>query len=91
MNEDNYTWQGRPDWVTRATRKKGHLGNEIVVVEALFHDVTFADLEYLSETFGTKQINLDHDVREGGYCDTCRYSYTVTVITVMAITQWPGG
>lgn len=54
---------------------------ELVVMEVRYHDITFEDLVKVSEALGTTRINLDNDVREGGYCETCRYSYTVTVLT----------
>lgn len=61
--------------------KKG----KIASVEINYHDITFDDLTMVSKALGTSKINLDSQTREGGYCETCRYSYTVTVLTVMDI------
>ena len=67
------------DWVSDVKRtEKGS-----IVIEVRYHDITFEDLEKISNLFQTKKINLDNDVREGGYCETCRYSYSVTVLTVI--------
>lgn len=54
---------------------------ELVVMEVRYHDVCFEDLVKVSKALGTTRINLDNQVREGGYCETCRYSYSVTVLT----------
>lgn len=58
-------------------------GKKIVVLESKYHDVTFEDLTQLSEIFGTRDINLGSETREGGYCETCRFNYDVTIITIM--------
>lgn len=55
----------------------------LVVIEVKHHDITFQDLVEISVALSTTRINLDNEVREGGYCETCRYSYSVTVLTVM--------
>jgi hypothetical protein len=57
----------------------------IAVIEIQYHDITFEDLQKVSDALGTTKINVDNDVREGGYCETCRYSYSVTVLTVMDV------
>ena len=54
---------------------------ELVVMEVRYHDVSFEDLVRVSKALGTTQINLDSQVRESGYCETCRYSYSITVLT----------
>ena len=61
--------------------KKG----KIASIELQYHDITFEDLQAVSQALGTTKINVDSETREGGYCETCRYSYSVTVITVMDI------
>jgi hypothetical protein len=59
------------------------LGNhEIVVIEVRYHDISFEDLVKVSKALGTTRINLDSQTREGGFCETCRYSYSITVLTV---------
>jgi hypothetical protein len=55
--------------------------HDLVVIELESFDITFESLVEVSKALGTTRINLDNDVREGGYCETCRYSYTVTVLT----------
>lgn len=55
----------------------------VIAIDVRYHDVTFEELSAISEALGTRAINLDNQVREGGYCETCRYSYTVTIITVL--------
>lgn len=55
----------------------------VIAIDVRYHDVTFDELSAISEALGTRHINLDNQVREGGYCETCRYSYSVTIITVM--------
>lgn len=54
---------------------------ELVVIEVRYHDVCFDDLARISKALGTTRINLGSEVREGGYCETCRHSYSVTVMT----------
>ena len=44
--------------------------------------VTFDKLAALSDLFQTRKINLGTETREGGYCETCAYSYSVVVIRV---------
>lgn len=60
------------------------------VLEARRHDVTLDDLAKISMLFGTTKINIGSEAREGGYCDTCRHSYSVSVITVMEAATVPG-
>lgn len=52
-----------------------------------YHDVTFDDLQKLADEFGTKKINFGSETRQGGYCDTCAYSYSVNVVRVEEITK----
>lgn len=49
--------------------------------------ITFDTLKTLSEIYGTTHINVDSEAREGGYCETCRYSYNATIITVVGPTE----
>lgn len=58
---------------------------KIAVIEIENHDISFEDLSKVATSLGTNKINIDNQVREGGYCETCRYSYSVTVLTVMDI------
>lgn len=59
--------------------------SEIVIIEVRSHDVTFEDISKISLALGTTKINLGSEVREGGYCETCAFSYTIDVITVMDV------
>lgn len=64
------------------TVRPSELGDhEIVAIELQYYDIKFEDLVEVSKALGTTRINIDSDVRERGYCETCRYSYTVTVLT----------
>lgn len=63
--------------------------SDLVALECRYHDVTFEDLQKVSELFGTAKINLDNEIREGGYCETCRYSYSITVLTIMQVRRNP--
>ena len=56
-------------------------------VEFRYHDTSFDDMMKLSNEFGTTNINFETEDREGGYCETCRYSYTVNSIIVKDITK----
>lgn len=58
-----------------------------VEVEFTYRDTSFEDLLKLSEYFGTKNINFGSEVRRGGYCETCHYSYTVNIVTIRDITK----
>lgn len=50
--------------------------------------VTFADLAIISEIFGgTKAIDIGSEDRQGGYCETCAYSYTVAVVNVRGMAE----
>lgn len=49
--------------------------------------VNFDTLSTVSEALGTRDINFGSEERSGGYCDTCAYSYTVTVVRIRAITK----
>jgi hypothetical protein len=46
------------------------------------HETSFDDLVKISEAFGTKVINFKSETREGGYCETCSYSYSVNLVSV---------
>lgn len=46
------------------------------------HDVSFEDLEWLSKTFNTKNINVGTENRDDGYCETCSSPYSVNVIYI---------
>src|SRR5690242_6953133 len=59
--------------------------DKLVKIELHYHDITFEELQAISKALGTTKINLDNETREGGYCETCRYSYSVTVLTVMDV------
>ena len=58
-----------------------------VTVEFENRDTSFADLQMLSEFFGTKNINMGSEVRNGGVCETCSFTYTVNIVTVSDITK----
>lgn len=45
-------------------------------------EVSFDKLAQLSELFQTKNINLGSETRQGGYCETCAYTYSVCKIYV---------
>lgn len=52
-------------------------------------NTSFADMEEISKVFGTRNINFKSESREGGYCETCSYSYTVNIVTVADISgEW---
>ena len=59
--------------------------DKLVKIELRYHDITFEELQEISKALGTTKINLDSETREGGYCDTCRYSYSITVLTAMDV------
>lgn len=46
----------------------------------------FEDLEKISKILGTKHINLSSETREGGYCETCRYTTSVLVLECAGVT-----
>lgn len=73
-------------YVRRAEEKLSRFGKPMVVID-FDSELTFAQMAALSEYFGTKDINFDAQEREEGYCETCRYSYTVFVATVMNPTK----
>lgn len=52
-------------------------------VEFREHDLSFDDLRQISEAFGTKNINIGHETRDDGFCDTCSSPYSVTTIAVL--------
>ncbi len=92
----DYKWQdtaqssSKPFWVTAAFHQpKTNWSKDSVIIEAKYHDITFADLQLLSELFGTTDINIGSEAREGGYCDTCRHSYSVNSITENNPTKSP--
>lgn len=60
---------------------------DTVQVEFRYRDTSFDDLSKLSKYFGTKNINMGSEVRHGGYCETCSYSYTVNIVTIRDITK----
>ena len=61
---------------------------DTVTVEFENRDTSFADLQMLSEFFGTKNINMGSEVRNGGYCcEACSYSYSVNIVTISGITK----
>lgn len=72
--------------VQPSTRSMG----EIVAIEIRYHDITYEDLRKISDLFGTTKINIDNEVREEGYCETCRHSYNVTTLTIMEAKLNPG-
>lgn len=45
-------------------------------------EVSFDRLTKLSELFQTKNINFGSETRQGGYCETCAYTYSVCKIFV---------
>ena len=55
----------------------------LVALYVRYHDITFDELHALSIALGTRRINIDNEIREDGYCETCRHSYVVTVVTVL--------
>ena len=44
--------------------------------------LVFSMLKKLSEFFGTEEIDVNSENREGGYCETCSYSYSVNIIEI---------
>lgn len=76
---------GGVDWFDSIVIEPGSKGQQLVIIHARFHDVSFEDLQRVSGLLGTTKINMDSEVREGGYCETCRYSYSITVLTVSDI------
>lgn len=52
-----------------------------VIIELQDISVTYKMLDNLSDLLKTDDINLSTETREGGYCETCHYTYTVTIIT----------
>ncbi len=44
--------------------------------------ITYNMLDKLSKAFKTDFINLSSESRTEGYCETCRYTYTVNVISI---------
>lgn len=73
-----------PDvWVRRVFRQPRTIGPGSMIVIETDEGCSFAQLQVLSEYFQTKDINMGSESREGGYCDTCAYSYSVAVITVL--------
>lgn len=56
-------------------------GDDVLIT---FRDgVTFDKLSAISVMFGgTKLIDIGSEERQGGYCETCAYSYTVAVVNV---------
>lgn len=85
----SFNWPDRPDWVDSARTEDGSFNNKLVIVEVRYHDVTFEDLQRLSITFGTTLINVGSEIRESGGCETCNFTYTVSVITIMNPTRMP--
>jgi hypothetical protein len=69
---------------TLAWANKVEVHGDNVVIET-FDKVTFDNLAEASALFGTKAINVGSEEREGGYCETCRYSYSVAIVTVVGV------
>lgn len=53
-----------------------------VEIEISGDEVTFDNLSKMSELFQTKNINFGSETRHGGYCETCAYTYSVTMIYI---------
>lgn len=47
----------------------------------------YAMLKELSGFFGTEEIDVNAETRNGGYCETCAYEYSVDVINVINPTK----
>jgi hypothetical protein len=43
--------------------------------------ITFDDLRELADIMHTEHVDLQTYSREGGYCETCAYSYTTIIIS----------
>lgn len=71
---------GRPGGSVAASDIYAEGGDAYVAIHC---DLTFADLQAISDVFGgTKLIDIGSEDRGGGYCPTCAYSYTVALIKI---------
>ena len=52
-----------------------------------YDDLTFDQLQVVSEVFGTKNINLSSETEHHGGCESCAFSTTNVVIKVEDITR----
>lgn len=58
-----------------------------VAVEIETDTLTFDHLVWFSEFFGTKDIDVNAETREGGYCETCAYTYAVQRLKIRNVTK----
>lgn len=47
----------------------------------------FHVLKKLGEFFGTEEIDINSEIRSGGYCETCHYEFNVEIITAFNPTK----
>lgn len=52
-----------------------------ITIELCDTNITYKMLDNLSELLKTDSIDISSETREGGYCESCYYTYTVTVLT----------
>ena len=62
------------------------IGNS-VQVEIETESLNFDQLVWFSKFFGTKNINVNAETREGGYCETCSYTYSVQKLYINNATK----
>lgn len=80
-----WKWANKPEFVESYRVDPVRNSIEVETREGL----TFAWLEEVAEMFGTKDINVTTETRNGGYCETCSYEYSVAILDVMNVKRWP--
>lgn len=50
---------------------------------------SYDDMKKISEAFDTTDINVGHETRRHGFCETCGWTQELSVLRVGKVTRWP--